>query len=97
MWLAGLAIFTSLIALYYYLQVIRQMYIESASPAVAAAPDDGHQAEDAVSIVEALPRPSLALMVVLGLGLLAVLGLGVYPAPLLEAIEAASQAILPGA
>ena len=30
LWLAGLAIFASLISLYYYLQVIRQMYIESA-------------------------------------------------------------------
>ena len=28
LWLAGLAIFTSLISLYYYLQVMRQMYIE---------------------------------------------------------------------
>ena len=32
LWLAGLAIFSSLISLYYYLQVIRQMYIEPALP-----------------------------------------------------------------
>ena len=32
LWLAGLAIFSSLISLYYYLQVIRQMYIEPAAP-----------------------------------------------------------------
>ena len=32
LWLAGLAIFSSLISLYYYLQVIRQMYIEPAVP-----------------------------------------------------------------
>ncbi len=38
LWLAGLAILTSLISLYYYLQVIRQMYIQ---PALAAA-DAGH-------------------------------------------------------
>ena len=30
LWLAGLAIFSSLVSLYYYLQVIRQMYIEPA-------------------------------------------------------------------
>ena len=28
LWLAGVAIFASLISLYYYLQVLRQMYIE---------------------------------------------------------------------
>ena len=32
LWLAGVAIFSSLISLYYYLQVLRQMYIEPASP-----------------------------------------------------------------
>ena len=31
LWLAGLAIFSSLVSIYYYLQVIRQMYIEPAS------------------------------------------------------------------
>jgi NADH:ubiquinone oxidoreductase subunit 4 (subunit M) len=35
------------------------------------------------------------ILTVLVLGLLAVLWLGVYPAPLLEAIEASSRAILP--
>ena len=39
LWLAGLAIFTSLISLYYYLQVIRQMYIQ---PALAAGAPAGH-------------------------------------------------------
>ncbi len=37
LWLAGFAIFTSLISLYYYLQVIRQMYIQPALAAGAAA------------------------------------------------------------
>ena len=36
LWLAGLAIFSSLISLYYYLQVIRQMYIH---PAAGVSPD----------------------------------------------------------
>ena len=48
MWLAGLAIFSSLISLYYYLQVIRQMYIE---PALAEheipESNDSHSPESA--------------------------------------------------
>ena len=40
LWLAGLAILTSLISLYYYLQVIRQMYIQ---PAMAATDDAAHE------------------------------------------------------
>jgi NADH:ubiquinone oxidoreductase subunit 4 (subunit M) len=39
--------------------------------------------------------PSVSLAVVLVVGLAAVIWLGVYPAPLLEAVEAASRAILP--
>ncbi|MFQ6025917.1 MAG: NADH-quinone oxidoreductase subunit N [Dehalococcoidia bacterium] len=96
LWLAALAIFTSLISLYYYLQVIRQMYIESGAAGGASAEQHGHGAQEDVPAIEALPRPSSAILVVLGLGLLAVLWLGVYPAPLLEAVEAASQAIIPG-
>ena len=100
LWLATLAIITSLIALYYYLQVIRQMYIEpSPVPGAAQEVTGGQHGHDSgpAPVLDALPRPSSALLVVLGLGLVAVLWLGVYPAPLLEAIEAASQAILPGA
>ena len=39
-------------------------------------------------------RPSLTLIAVLAAGLLAVFWIGVYPAPLIDTIEAASQAIL---
>jgi NADH-quinone oxidoreductase subunit N len=96
LWLAGLAIFCSLISLYYYLQVIRQMYIQPALAASEAAA--AHEpAAEASSEGAALPSsPSALLLTVLALGLLAVLWLGVYPAPLLDVIEAASRAILPG-
>jgi NADH-quinone oxidoreductase subunit N len=96
LWLAGLAIFSSLISLYYYLQVIRQMYIQ---PALAASETAAvHEPAEALPPERAtLPAsPSALLLTVMALGLLAVLWLGVYPAPLLDVVEAASRAILPG-
>ena len=104
LWLAGVAIFASLISLYYYLQVLRQMYIEPAH----AAGNPGHDERDVP--VEAdhhgghdepeppvppLQRPSWLLTGTMGIGLLVVTWLGVYPKPLLGLIEAASAAILP--
>ena len=104
LWLAGVAIFSSLVSLYYYLQVLRVMYIQ---PAYAAGvdgdddgdvdDDDGHgRGHDDVPAVAPLPRPSALLMAVMGLGALVVAWLGVYPAPLLGLIEAAGAAIVPG-
>lgn len=92
LWLAGLAMFSSLISLYYYLQVIRQMYI-SPEPAVSS---DGQDAT--AGAVPATLRLTLSatMLTVLAVSLLGVVLLGVYPAPLLDAINAASQAILPG-
>ena len=75
LWLAGLAIFTSLVSLYYYLQVIRQMYIEPA--------------EDPTPMQ--IPRLTLGVLAVLLVGMVFV---GVYPAPLMEAIQHASDVIL---
>ena len=127
LWLAGLAILTSLISLYYYLQVIRQMYIQPAPvpEGESSMAPDGHGSEesgdseadetegiDAVGEADEhthtpahhepssdyvpLPRPSVALITVVFLGLVATVALGVYPAPLLELVEGASAAILPG-
>ncbi len=118
LWLAGLAILTSLISLYYYLQVIRQMYIQPAMAASVAAggghgesgehgesSEDGDHAdhehhggeEEQSADYTPLPRPSAPLIFVLVVGLVATVALGVYPAPLLELVETASAAILPGA
>ena len=104
LWLAGVAIFASLISLYYYLQVLRQMYIER--PANADHAGDEH--ESAAGHAEAhghsdheeppvapLSRPSLLLTATMGAGLLVVVWLGIYPAPLLGLIDAASAAIVP--
>ena len=115
LWLAGLAILTSLISLYYYLQVIRQMYIQPALVAPAQSDHDEVEAEEGASgegeddehthtpahhessaDYIPLPRPSAALIFVVALGLIATIALGVYPAPLLELVEAASAAIIPG-
>ena len=105
LWLAGVAIFASLISLYYYLQVLRQMYIQPAH-AVGDGDDDGDDDDDAdhghghghdapEPPAPPLQRPSILLAATMGVGLLAVTWLGVYPAPLLGLIEAASAAILP--
>ena len=74
LWVAGIAIFSSLISLYYYLQVVRQLYIE---PAEDAAP---------------IPVPRLTLGV-LGALFAGMVGLGMYPAPLMEAVQYASDAL----
>ena len=106
LWLAGLAIFSSLISLYYYLQVIRQMYIEPAVtfsesrgqmvPDVPDTTDAAGAASSAMEQQELALSPSVLMLAVLSVGVLAVIWVGVYPAPLLDLIEAASRAILPG-
>ena len=124
LWLSGLAVFASLVSLYYYLQVIRQMYIEPAEgdlryghgygyehleehndetedhePEDETPPHAPEAARPGARLLEAYPalgrRPSVTIIAVLGVGLAAVFWLGVYPAPLLETIDAASRAILP--
>ncbi len=94
LWLAGLAIFSSLVSLYYYLQVIRQMYIQ---PPWAAPEDNPEKAPEGTAPSTGLAAaPSAVMLSVLGVGVAALLWIGVYPSPLLEPIEAASRAILPG-
>jgi NADH-quinone oxidoreductase subunit N len=104
LWLAVVAIFSSLISLYYYLQVLRQIYIEPAAPEpgtegdTAAEPGGVHhdaEPEQDSLPVPMLPRPSITLSATMGVGVLAVTWLGIYPAPLLALIEFASSAILP--
>ncbi len=75
LWVAGVAIFASLISLYYYLMVVRQLYIE---PAGDASP------------IRA-PRLTQGLLGALFAGMVL---LGVYPAPLMSAIQHASEALL---
>ncbi len=106
LWLAGVAIFTSLVSLYYYLQVMRQMYIERPVHAEHyvtahqehAQHDNIHQHaahDEPEPPVPPLQRPSILLTATMGVGLLVVVWLGIYPAPLLTLIETASAAIIP--
>ena len=78
LWLAGLAATASLISLYYYLMVIKQMYI--------------HPAADATPLVTPLLTKGVLAVLVL-----AVIFIGVYPGPLVDAIDAASRSLLPAA
>ena len=74
LWLAGLAIFMSLVSLYYYLMVVRQIYIEP--------PADATRVQ--------LPRATVGLLGLLFAGVVLV---GVYPAPLIDAIQSASDVL----
>jgi NADH-quinone oxidoreductase subunit N len=80
LWLAGVAMVASLISLYYYLNVVRQMYI---SPAA-----DGEEG--------AIKVPNL-LYGLVGVLVIIVILLGVYPEPLVNIIENATDVILPAA
>jgi len=89
--LAGLAIFSRLISLYYYLQVIRQMYIRPVEEVAEAI------AREEVYIPTG-PEVSTSplILIVQSVSLVGVFWVGVYPAPFLSVIDAASHAILPG-
>ena len=75
LWLAGIAIAASLVSLYYYLMVIKRMYVDPA--------------EDDTKL--RLPRLTTALLTAL---FAATILLGVYPAPVMLAIEYASDTLL---
>ena len=88
LWLAGVAIFSSLIGLYYYLNVLRQVYIEPALPGDGG----GDLLEEHPMLTK---RPSWSLITVLASGAATMIWLGIYPKPLIDAIEAASRALMP--
>ncbi len=95
LWLASLAILNSLISLYYYLVVIRHMYIQAApSPSPAGDGDASPEAATAVSTVARL-SPTPLILGVLALLVLGTFFIGVYPFPIVEALNAATASILP--
>ena len=76
LWLVGLAMTNSLISLYYYMMVMKQMYMVPAGDNTSLS-------------VSMLSRG------VLGMLLAGIIIIGVYPGPLVDAIEVATRAILP--
>ena len=76
LWLVALAITNSVISLYYYMMVMKQMYMMPAE-------------DDSPVPVSTLSRG------VLGALLVGIIAIGVYPAPLVDAIDAATRVILP--
>ena len=83
---------SSLISLYYYLMVVRQMYIEPAPAwAMEEAEDEEETAYDAPA---ARGKPSKLIVTALAALTLGVIFVGIYPFPLLEAIKAATGALL---
>ncbi len=89
LWLAGIAVLNSLFSLYYYLNVIRQMYIE---PKPDSADEEQEMGEDGQAIM-LYQKPSMLLLGVLAAMVLGTIFVGVYPFPIVEAIEAATQAL----
>ena len=92
LWLAGIAVLNSLFSLYYYLNVIRQMYIE---PKPDTSGEEQETREDG-QIIMLARKPSLLLTGVLAVMVLGTIFVGVYPFPIVEAIEAATSALAIG-
>ena len=80
LWLAGVAMLASLISLYYYLQLIRRMYI-----------DETPREEASVAV-----RTPALLYALIGAMALGTVLLGVYPDPVMAAIEGATAALQTG-
>ncbi|MBT3943036.1 MAG: NADH-quinone oxidoreductase subunit N [Chloroflexi bacterium] len=82
LWLAGVAMAASVVSLYYYLMVIKRMFVDDVAES------------DTIPVAVSLPSLSWLL---LGALLVGTILLGVYPQPVADVVEAASGAILPGA
>ena len=110
LWLAGLAIVNSLISLYYYLVVIRHMYVQPApemerEPEPALAHNPGHSTDPVSSPSNSSEghngardrglSPSVLIIGVLAVMVLGTIFVGLYPFPIVEALDAATAAILP--
>ena len=83
-WLAVVGVINSVVSAYYYLRVIRVMYMDSGEP--SESPEPEKRESSSVPVRLALAVTSLG-----------VLGLGILPGPLMEASEAAARSLVPGA
>ena len=110
LWLAGLAIVNSLISLYYYLVVIKHMYIEPVpeaeqEPALAHNPGSGPAPEfpiyssppssgESGAVVNGGLSPSRLIIGVLVVMVLGTIFVGVYPFPIVEVLNEATCSII---
>ena len=84
--MASLAILNSLISLYYYLGVIKHMYIH---PAPEPSPEE--EAASSSGVLKLSPAPLITgVLVLMVLGTIFV---GVYPFPIVEAVESATSSL----
>ena len=112
LWLSGLAILNSLISLYYYLVVIRHMYISPApeterepEPAIAGNPGNSPEhpesqdlsSQESETVQGGRLSPSPLIIVVLAVMVLGTIFVGVYPFPIVEALDHVSCSILDAA
>ena len=79
LWLGAMGVTASFVSLYYYLMVIKQMYL--------------YKPEGADTARFRVPLPMLAAITVL---VAAVLLIGLYPAPLLDAVDRSTAVLFPG-
>ena len=103
LWLAAIAIVNSLISLYYYLVVIRQMYIlPAAVPKGELEPAPAHNPHSPAPSPSGRggtggegPSPTPLIIGVIAVMLLGMIFVGIYPFPIVEALDAATDAIIP--
>ena len=101
LWLAAIAIVNSLVSLYYYLVVVRYMYIQPAPDAEPQAKSHGPELEPIPPSVgggapDGRSSPTPLILGVLVVMLAGIIFVGLYPMPIVEALDAATAAILPG-
>ena len=86
LWLAGLAIFNSFISLYYYLKMIREMYVKP-------TPDSVRLVMSQSGVSNGISKPTKLITCLSVVLTLSIIYLGVYPLHLLKAIQAATLSI----
>jgi len=86
LWLAGLAIFNSFISLYYYLKMIREMYVKP-------TPDSVSLVMSQSGVANGISKPTKLITCLSVVLTLSIIYLGVYPLHLLKAIQAATLSI----
>jgi len=86
LWLAGLAVFNSLVSLYYYLRIIREMYVKPSPESVTLLMSHSEASNN-------ISKPTVVITSLSVLLTLSIIYLGVYPFHLVKIIKAATLSI----